>query len=79
MLDFKFSETSQNLSSFKPLLFSSFHRGDQRGKPSKTGESPLLSIFVFPFVKIEKVTCDFNQTLKQGCLVKCVLNNYVHF
>ena len=47
MLDLRFSETLQSLSSFKQLLFSSFHRGNQR-KKSKTGESPLLSIFVFP-------------------------------
>ena len=47
MLDLGFSETSQNLSSFKQLLFSSFHRGDKR-KKSKTGESPLLCISVFP-------------------------------
>ena len=47
MLDLGFSETSQYLSSFKQLSFSLFHRGrDQRKK--KTGESPLLSIFIFP-------------------------------
>jgi hypothetical protein len=43
----RFPETSQNLSSFKKLLFSSFHRGT-KGFFFKTGESPPLSIFVFP-------------------------------
>ena len=48
MLDLGFSETSQNLSSFKQLLFSSFHRGYQRKKLKKTGEFHLLCISVFP-------------------------------
>ena len=41
-LDLGFPETSQSLSSFKQILFSSFHRGDQ-GKKSKTCESPQKS------------------------------------
>ena len=36
MLDLWFSEASQNLSSFRQLLFSLFHRGDQREKFKKS-------------------------------------------
>ena len=42
---FGISETTQNLSLLKQILISSFHRGDQRKKT--TGESPLLSGFIF--------------------------------
>jgi hypothetical protein len=48
MLDLGFPETSETLSSFKQLSFSSFHRRDQRKKNQKTCEFPPLSIFVFP-------------------------------
>ena len=48
MLDLEFSETSQNLRSFKQLLFYSFQRGGPKEKKSKTGESYLLSISFFP-------------------------------
>ena len=40
VLDLGFPETSQSLSSFKQLLFSSFHRGDQRKKNQKTVDPP---------------------------------------
>ena len=47
MLDFGFSETLQSLSSFKQLLFSSFHRDDQRKKKiylSFPCRDPLLKL-----------------------------------
>ena len=47
VLDLGFPETSQSLSSFKQLLFSSFHRGDQR-KKIKNCESPPKSGSSFP-------------------------------
>ena len=55
MLDFGFSETSQNLSSFKQLLFSSFHRGDQKEKINKKLVNPLFYLslyflFHIPFI-----------------------------
>ena len=53
MLDLGFSETSQNLSSFKQLIFSPFHRGDQR-KKIKNWWIPsfmylCISYYTFPF------------------------------
>jgi hypothetical protein len=39
MFDLRFSEAFQNLSSFRQLLFSLFHRGDQREKFKKTIDS----------------------------------------
>ena len=56
MLDLGFSETSQNLSSFKQLLFFSFHRGDHRKKNQKLMNplSYLSPYFIFGilFLKI---------------------------
>ena len=47
MLDLEFSETSQNLSSFRELLFSSFHKGDQRKKIKKTAETSQSYTLIF--------------------------------
>ena len=43
MLDLGFPETSQSLTSFKQLLFSSFHRGDQ-WKKNKKPVNPLKNL-----------------------------------
>jgi hypothetical protein len=71
VLDLGFPETSQSLSLFKQLLFSSFHRGDQIKKlknyesPPKSGSSfpsrdPLLK---FPLYKIIICTKDKKNVL----------------
>ena len=50
MLDLWFSEASQNLNSFRQLLFSLFHRGDQREKFKKTMSNLGRDFEFFPVV-----------------------------
>ena len=47
MLDLWFSEASQNLSSFRQLLFSLFHGGDQREKSENPKKRQMSGIHIW--------------------------------
>ena len=67
MLDLWFSEASQNLSSFRQLLFLSFQRGGPKGKIQKNNGWSLQGFWIFPFgprhetkkIKVVKMSSNF--------------------
>ena len=77
VLDLGFPETSQSLSSFKQLLFSSFHRGDQRNKIKKNWIPPKILALHFligiPFFII------WNSSLLSGTILKYFSEFWISF